>query len=102
MGYITELNTLIGLPRGFDIKQLHPDGVYKIILDRERAFPLHIAMIVITKEWDFLGYAVAEKAENIGGKCKLTFKVLTLFPESERVIYKNNFIAAGKLTGEIK
>jgi len=50
MGYMVELNTLIGLPKGFDPGSLEIGKKFQIVKDRERAFPLHIAMLVVDRE----------------------------------------------------
>ena len=102
MGYITELNTLIGLPQDFDIKQLSVGNKYAILRDRERAFPLHIAMLMVTSNWDFLGYAVVHSMKNFDDKCELQFEVISLFNKEEKKLYKDKFIEAAKVTGEVK
>lgn len=102
MGYITELNTLIGLPQDFDIKQLSVGKQYTIIRDRERAFPLHIAMLMVTHNWDVLGYAVVHSIKNFDKKCELQFEVISLFNNKEKKIYKEKFLEAAKVTGEVK
>ncbi len=59
MGYIVELNTLLGLPKEFDTSTLVVGNKYTISKDRERAFPLHIAILIVDSRWNFYGYAVA-------------------------------------------
>ena len=102
MGYITELNTLIGLPQDFDIKQLSVGNRYTIVRDRERTFPLHIAMLMVNSDWDILGYAVVHSMKNFDKKCELQFEVISLFNEEEKKLYKDKFLEAAKVTGEIK
>lgn len=102
MGYITELNTLIGLPKDFETNSLKVGESYSIMKDRERTFPLHIAMLVVDSEWNFYGYAVAESLFSKDGKTILEFTVLSLLSDEERTLYKENFVAAAKKTGEIK
>ncbi len=102
MEYITELNTLLGLPKDFDLNQLSVGSKYTITRDRERAFPLHIAIFMVTPEWDFLGYAVAHSMKNIDHKCEIEFEVLSLFTPEEKQTYKDRFLEAAKKTGEIK
>ncbi len=70
--------------------------------DRERAYPLHIAVLLITPDWDFLGYVVAHSMKNNDQKCEIEFEVLSLFNEQERTLYKEKFIEAGKKAGEVK
>ena len=79
MGYMTELNTLIGLPKDFDTSTLKVGETYSVSKDRERSFPLHIAMLVIDSEWTLYGYAQAVSTENKDQKCTLTFSVISLF-----------------------
>jgi hypothetical protein len=102
MGYLTELNTLLGLPKDFDVNKLVVGGKYSIIRERERAFPLHIAILMVTTNWDFLGYAVVHSMKNFNQKCEIEFEAISLFSPSERKIYKNRFLEAAKVTGEVK
>lgn len=64
MGYLTELNTLLGLPKDFDVSVLQVGSKHTITKDRERAFPLHIALLMVTSDWNFLGYAVCHSMKN--------------------------------------
>ena len=102
MGYMIELNTLLGLPKDFDVSTLEVGKRYTITRDRERAYPLHIAVLLITPEWDFLGYVVAHSMKNNNQKCEIEFEVLSLFDENERKLYKDKFLEAAKKTGEVK
>jgi hypothetical protein len=102
MGYLVELNTLLGIPKGFDVNILTVGNSYKIIKDRERAFPLHIAMLLVDSEWNFYGYCVANSAIVKDQKTEIEFEVLSLFNKEEKEVYKTNFLAAAKLTGEVK
>lgn len=102
MGYITELNTLIGLPKDFDISQLEVSKKYTIIRDRERSFPLHIAMLMVTPDWDILGYATVHSMKNYNKRCELEFEVISIFNDSDKKIYKARFLEAAKVTGEVK
>lgn len=101
MGYHVELNTLLGLPTDFDTSTLAAGKTYTITKDRERAFPLHIAILIIDSQWNFYGYAVAHTATVEKQKTTITFEVLSIFSPEEQEIYKNNFVFAGKITGEV-
>lgn len=100
MGYMVELNTLLRPPESFDFSSLTPGNVYTVILERERAFPLHIAVLVVDKDWNFYGYAKANNIEVADKKTTLTFEMLTVFPPEQRETYKQNFLAAAHKTGE--
>jgi hypothetical protein len=102
MGYMTELNTLIGLPKDFDTLTLKVGQTYSVTKDRERSFPLHIAMLMVTSEWNLLGYAHAVSTKNADQKCVLEFEVISLFSPSEQQLYKAKFLEATKVTGEVK
>ena len=102
MGYNTEINTLLGIPKDFNPKQLVVGKRYTIVRDRERAFPLHIAILMVTSNWDFLGYAVTHSAETKDFKTKLEFEVISLFSPEEQKLYKEKFLTAAKVTGEVK
>ncbi len=102
MGYMTELNTLIGLPQGFQTNNLKVGKTCSIVKDRERTFPLHIAMLLVDSEWNFYGYAVVNTLFSKEGKSTLEFTILSLFSEEEKKLYKERFVSAAKQTGEIK
>ena len=102
MGYMIELNTLLGLPSDFQIDSLQLGKIYKITKDRERAFPLHIAVLVVDKDWNFYGYAIVHSAIVKEQKTEFEFEMLSIFPDNIKEVYKNNFISAAKATGEIK
>lgn len=102
MGYMVELNTLLGLPDDFSPNSLKIGSTYKILKNRERAFPLHIAVLMVDGDWNFYGYCKVNSAIVKEQKTELEFEVLSLFSESEKSLYKTKFIEAGKLTGEVK
>lgn len=102
MGYMTELNTLIGLPKDFDITTLKVGQSYTVTKDRERSFPLHIAMLVVDSEWNFYGYAQVNSMKNENLKCTLDFTVISLFNPEEQKLYKDKFLEAAKVTREVK
>lgn len=102
MGYMTELNTLIGLPKDFDTSTLKVGQSYTVTKDRERSFPLHIAMLVVDSEWNFYGYAQATSTENKDQKCTITFQMISMFTPEEQKLYKDKFLEAAKVTGEVK
>lgn len=102
MGYLTELNTMLGLPKDFDVQSLIVGKTYAVLKERERTFPLHIAILIVDAAWNFYGYAVVNSAVLKEGKSTLEFTVLSLFTTDEKKLYKEKFIAAAKITGEIK
>lgn len=102
MGYITELNTLLGLPKNFDSSILAVGKTFTVLKDRERVFPLHIAILMVDSEWNFFGYAVVNSAVLKEGKSSLEFTVISLFTPEEKQLYKDKFVFAAKVTGEIK
>lgn len=102
MGYMTELNTLLGLPKDFDTNSLKIGEKYTILKDRERAFPLHIAILMVTSDWNFFGYVIAHSMKNFDNKCEIEFEVISLFTEAEQKIYSERFLEAVKVTGEVK
>jgi len=102
MGYYVELNTLLRPPSPFEFTTLTVGNKYIVTLERERAFPLHIAVLLIDADWNFYGYAVAHSALLKDKKTTIEFEILTLFSKEEQALYQKKFIEAGKLTGEVK
>ncbi len=101
MGYLVELNTLLGLPQDFDATTLVVGKKYTVTKDRERAFPLHIAMLVVDASWNFYGYCVTHSAVVGDHTTQLEFEVLSLFTPKECKLYKQKFLEAAKKTGEV-
>ena len=101
MGYYVELNTLLRTPSDFDFKSLSLNNRYTVVLERERAFPLHIAILLIDKEWNFYGYAIAHSAFVKDNKTQIEFEMITLFKPEEQKLYREKFIEAGTITGEV-
>ena len=99
---MVELNTLLGLPADFNADTLLVGKIYKITKERERAFPLHIAVLIVDKDWNFYGYAVVHSAIVKEQRTEFEFEILSLFSNDVKEIYKNNFISAAKITGEVK
>lgn len=102
MGYMVELNTLLGLPHNFNTALLGLGTKYWITKDRERSFPLHIAVLVVDKDWNFYGYGVVHSAIVKEYKTEFEFEMLSLFTEDVSAIYKTNFVSAATITGEVK
>lgn len=102
MGYLTELNTLLKLPKGsVDVANLAIGKTFTILKDRERSFPLHIAMLLVDDDWNFLGYCVVHEAILKNKQTSLTFEILSLFTPEQQLFYKQNFLEAAKKTGEV-
>ncbi len=101
MGYYIELNTLLRPPSGFDFQNIELNKKYTVTLERERAFPLHIAVLLIDKDWNFYGYAVAYSAHVKDKQTIVEFELITQFTPEEQQLYRNKFIEAGKITGEV-
>jgi hypothetical protein len=101
MGYMVELNTLLGLPKDFDVSTLEVGKHYTILKDKERAFPLHIAILIIDGQWNFYGYGVAHSIVVKDQKTEIEFEVLSLFTPEEQKLYREKFTEAGKKTGEV-
>lgn len=100
MGYTVELNTLLRPPQSFDFSSLSIGTTYTVVLERERAFPLHIAILVIDRQWNFYGYAVTHKAEVTQSGTTVTFEMLIMLSPEDRIRYRENFLAAARKTGE--
>lgn len=98
---MVELNTMLGLPKDFDLSNFEINKSYTVIKPRERAFPLHLAVLVVDYNWNFYGYCEVSSAVVKDGKTELTFKMITMFSEVERKLYKSKYLEAGKITGEI-
>ncbi len=102
MGYLTELNTLMKFPKGsIDVTSLAVGKTFTVLKDKERVFPLHIAMLLVDDDWNFLGYCVVHEAILKNKQTSLTFEVLSLFTPEQQAFYKQNFLEAAKKTGEI-
>ena len=101
MGYHTELNTLLRPPDDFDFDTVTAGKRYTVTLIRERLFPLHIAILLIDKNWNFYGYCAAQNATVSDGKTTIEFEILSVFTEKERTMYRKKFLEAARKTGEV-
>ena len=102
MGYMVELNTLLGLPKDFNADELKIGEKYRITKDRERAFPLHIAVLIVDADWNFYGYCRVNEALVKDLQTEFEFEVISLFSTEENAIYKARFVEAARVTGEIR
>ena len=101
MGYFTEINTLLRLPKDFDTSRLALSKSFTIVKEKERVFPLHIAVLLIDEDWNFYGYVVVHESVLKDKTTTLRFEVLSLFSPKEQKLYKDKFLQAAKITGEI-
>ncbi len=103
MGYFIELNTLLRLPKeSIQPNELIVGKKFTVIKDKERIFPLHIALLLVTDDWTFVGYCVTHTTLVANKQTTLTFEVISLFTPEERNTYTKRFLEAAKITGEIK
>ena len=102
MGYYVEVNTLVRLPNDVDKSTLAVGQKIVIRRERERIVPLHIALLLIDKDWNFYGYCRVNSAETKDQKTKMEIQILSLFKPEEQKLYKEKFTEAGKVTGEVK
>ena len=98
---MTELNTLLKLPKDFDASELAVGKIYDVTKDAERVFPLHIAVFLVGSDWTFYGYCVVHKAVLHKNTTTMSFEVLSLFSPDEQNLYKQKFLQAAAKTGEI-
>lgn len=102
MGYYVEVNTLVRLPEDANIAKLVIGKKIIITRERERIVPLHIALLIVDKDWNFYGYCRVNSSEIKDQTTKMEVEIISLFNPKERKIYKEKFVAAGKITGEVK
>lgn len=102
MGYHVEVNTLVRLPEDVNTAVLAVGQKITITRERERIVPLHIALLLIDKDWNFYGYCRVNLSEIKNQTTKIEIEIISLFNPEECKIYKEKFVAAGKITGEVK
>lgn len=102
MGYYVEVNTLVRLPKEFDISSLMVGKKITIIRERERIVPLHIALLLIDKDWNFFGYCRVNSTETKEQKTVMEVEIVSLFDLEAQKLYKQKFSEVGKITGEVK
>lgn len=102
MGDYVEINTLVRLPNEFDIPSLKVGKKITIERERERIVPLHIALLLIDKDWNFHGYCRVNSIETKEQKTVMEVEMISLFNSEEQRLYKQNFVEAGEITGEVK
>ena len=102
MGYHIEVNSIVRLSDEVDRNALKVGQKLSITLDRERILPLRIALLFFHGDWNFYGYCRVNQTAIKDQKTYLEMEILTLFNESEKKLYREKFIEAGKFTGEAK
>ena len=101
MGYMTELNTLLRLPKTFDPTLLNIGQTYTVTKEKERTFPIHIAILLTGDDWTFYGYCVVNESIIKENKTQLSFSILSLFTPQEQKLYQQKFLEATQKTGEV-
>jgi hypothetical protein len=102
MGVMIEINTLLRVAKGTNSSDLKVGGKYSATAPRERIVPLHIAILMIDENWQFLGYCVVHSTDVGNQQTVINYEVLSLFTKEERKTYTARFLEATKKTGEIK
>lgn len=102
MGYHVEVNALVRIPNDFDLSTLKVGKDYGVVNERERITPLHIALLMIDKDWNFLGYCAVNSAVVKDLKTVYQLKVISLFTPEEQKLYRDKFLYAAGITGELK
>ncbi len=100
MGAMTEINSIVRFPGGFEFSKLKHGLIVDLELERERVLPLRIALLYFHTDWNFLGYCQVISSTQKDNKTYLQVEVLTVFSREEQEIYKTKFVEAGKFTGE--
>lgn len=102
MGYYVEVNTLVRLPENINGTTLVRGQRLNITRERERIVTLHIALLIIDKDWNFYGYCRVNSLETKNQTTVMEVEILSFFTPEEQKLYRNKFIEAGKITGEVK
>lgn len=94
MGYYVEVNTLVRLSNDVDPTSLKVGQTLKMTSERERIVPLHIALLLINKDWNFYGYCRVNSVETKNQTTVMEVKILSLFSPEEQKLYKDKFVEA--------
>ena len=79
MGAMTEINSIVRFPTGFDFSTLTSGLIVDLTLERERVLPLRIALLYFHSDWNFLGYCRVLSLTQKESKTYLCVEVLTVF-----------------------
>lgn len=101
VGSISEINTLIRLPRDFDCNGLEVNKSYSISKDRNRIYPVGIAILIVDSDWNFYGYGKITSSNIHKDHTEIEFSVLSVFSTEEAAVFKDKFLEAAHQTGEI-
>lgn len=95
MGYHLEFNCLLVVPGNtLDLNTLEVGKIYTIVKDKERLYPLNIAIEICNEAYEYYGKVAVRKLTLEAGKTELVIEALKIFDEAEKKIYTDNFITS--------
>ena len=97
-----EINSLVILPDRINTNDLAEGQRLQFTRKDERTIPLQTALLMIDQDWNFYGYCRVISLQTTKGQTQVEIEVLILFTKDEVELYKNNFMKAGRMTGEVE
>lgn len=93
MGYHLEFNCLLVVSSGsLDFKSLQPGEKHQIMKEKERLYPLNIAIEICDENYQYYGKVAVRKLTLEAGKTTLDIEILRVFSAEEATAYTNTFI----------
>lgn len=75
-----------------DLATLEVGQHYTIVKEKERLYPLNIAIEICDDAYNYYGKVAVRKLALEAGKTTLEIEVLKIFDANECAVYTNNFI----------
>jgi hypothetical protein len=98
MGYHLEFNCLLSVPgESFDFAAMQTGQSYQIVKEKERLYPLNIAIEICDENYQYHGKIAVRKLSLEAGKTTLEIEVLKVFSPEEAAVYSDNFIKPSQI-----
>jgi len=93
MGYHLEFNCLLVVPsQQIDLKNLSVGDKFTVIKEKERLYPLDIAIEICDEDYQYFGKVAVRKLTLESGATTVDIEVLRVFSFDEAAVYTDTFI----------
>lgn len=100
MGLQIELNTMFRLSKDDpSLETLTPGFIFKTTKTNLRLYPVSLPIILLTEDWQVIGYCVIKKAEMSEKGMNLAIEIVSRFTKTESQMHTQKVIEALTETG---
>lgn len=92
MGYIVEINTILKLPKNFNLKKIKKGSTFHVVKDGEHFLPINKPLEFCDFNYSYIGKIEIKSLTLQKNKTILDFKVLKIFTDTESEVFSKAFI----------